>query len=543
VILRKPIAVAALALLALPGCPSRHSPSTAAEGPIATCWVKPTDAAFSTIRFSDDTGPKGLDVPLRGMMGHAVAFGDVNGDGWLDLFVGTFADRPANDYRKRGATGPSRDLLLRGGPNGFTQVADFAPALSRTSGAAFADLDGDGDLDLVVSRNIVRSRPQDVPSLVFRNDNGVLTQATQLPPVGGRSIGVFDYDADGRLDLFLTVDRFAGGASMLLHNDGGLKFSDSTASAGLPTNMYSLGVSVADLTGDGRPDLFVGDAQRLFVNAGGGKFRAADSSVFTWKRYDVEDMVAGVTVGDVNRDGRPDLLLGQHFKSTLKGRSIPVRLYINRGPTAGGDPRFEDVTSSAGIPSIPLKAPGVELEDYDNDGWPDILMSASTKDGSRPFILRHKGSLTNGIPRFSAVTTKPTSDTDHYWVMGTTGDIDRDGSLDVVLVEWDPNLPSVLLRNKANPGHWLEVAYGRGGGVGTVIEVRRSNAGHALIGRQEIAASHGYGAGSPPWVHFGLGSATTVDVVVRPPGGAAPLTFSNVEVDRHVHIQGTCPGR
>lgn len=84
-----------------------------------------TAAGSAPIAFTDATDTAGVTAPLAGMMGHTVAVGDVNGDGGEDLFVGTFADRPVEQYQFRGATGPSADRLLLGGPSGFTPTRRY----------------------------------------------------------------------------------------------------------------------------------------------------------------------------------------------------------------------------------------------------------------------------------------------------------------------------------------------------------------------------------------------------------------------------------
>ena len=119
-----------------------------------------------------------------------------------------------------------------------------------------------------------------------------------------------------------------------------------------------------------------------------------------------------------------------------------------------GDPTFEDVTEEAGLVGLPTKAPHVEIADVDNDGWPDIVTTASADDGTRPAVFRHEG-LIDGVPRFAAPAGLGAP---QYWVAGPMTDVDRDGRLDILLVEWNPALPSLLLRNTSESGNWLEVS-------------------------------------------------------------------------------------
>jgi len=508
------------------------SPATAGESGDMTCWTAPPGGGESAISFSDQTEAMGLVTPLVGMYGHAAVWGDFTGDHRPDLFMGTFADREPSIYQVRGADGAAPDRLLLSAEGGFTLDDRLADMFARTSGGAVADLDNDGDLDLVVSRNFDDDMPAAPGVQVLRNDDGGLTATTEsgLPvQLGGRSVGVLDFDLDGLLDLFVTSDD---GGSVLLRNEGGLVFADATAAAGLPGDIFGLGVATGDVSGDGLQDIFVAGSNRLFVSNGPGSFTAADSSVFTWQFFGEEDLISGASIADVNRDGLLDIAVGHHFNSTVdEGASVPVRLYLNRG-----DNGFEDVTEAAGLVGLPTKGPHVELNDMDNDGWPDLVTTASAADGTRPAIFHHQG-LNGDVPTFSAPEGLGNP---QYWVAGPSADVDRDGRLDLFLVEFDPSLPSLLMRNETSSGHWLEVAVGpeHGFGIGWRVEVHEP--GGALIGAREITVTQGYSAGVAPIAHFGLGELQEVDVRLVAPGGE-PIDLPSVPADQHLRYPAGCP--
>ena len=516
-------------------------------GPVAFA-AHPAQAA--PVSFADDTAARGLLEPLKGMYAHAAAFGDVNRDGWQDLFVGTFANYPDANYQVRGATGPATDRLLLGGPSGFTPDAGFPGTHGVTAGATFADLDNDGWPDLVISRYTQPGTPRgDAASVVLRNVGGSFVDGPALPPLHrARAAAAFDYDGDGLLDLFMSDDWFfGGGASVLLRNRGGLAFEDVTARAQL-SGIQGFGASVVDLTADGWPDLVVAGttvhadastpAARLFVNSRNGTFREAPNAMFTWRTFASEDDPTGVTAGDLNRDGRPDLVIGQHFQSTLqRGTVAPIHAYLNRGLDAAGNPRFEDVTDASGLPALATKSPDVQVVDFDNDGWPDILTSASSAGGTRPTVFRNLG-LVGDVPRFE---TPPGLGAAQYWVNSAVADVDRDGRVDVFVTDFDPARPSLLFVNGAPAGRWLDVSVaGPGQGAGSRVEVFA--AGHlgdpaGLLGMEEITTSTGYTTGRPPVAHFGLGGATTVDVRVIAPRSGATVSAAGVGVNRTLEMR------
>lgn len=506
------------------------APSTLAPaGP--TCWTGEASSGGGIV-FGDVTETLGLIAPFTGMHGHAAIWTDSNGDDQPDLYVGTFADRENEIYQERGASGPSPDRLTLGSSDGYQADTSLPEAFTRSAGGITADLDDDGDLDLVVSRNIKDSALGLTPTMVLENTGGVYTEVagSGLPvEFGGRAVGALDFDGDGLMDLFIAEDRFTGGSSRLFHNQGGLVFTDVTFEQGIPGDVHGLGVATSDLDGDRLIDIFVAGSNRLFFGEEDGGFTEGDSAVFEWEVYGAEDDVSGVSVSDVNRDGLVDVALGHHYNSTLEfDEMVPVRLYLNEG-----DRSFRDVTEESGLTPLPTKAPHVELNDYDNDGLVDLLTSASADAG--PAIFRNSG-LEGGVPRFD----EPAGLGDaQYWVAAPSVDFDRDGLLDVFLLEWEPALPSLLLHNQGGEGNWLEVSVDAAHdfGIGWRVEVRQ---GDALMGARDITVTQGYSAGVLPRAHFGVGETSEVDLRLIPPNGAEPVDLAAVPVNQHLRWPEGC---
>ena len=488
------------------------------------------------IRFEDVTEHAGLRAPLAGLMGHGGAWGDFDGDGRIDLFVGGFADRPDAEYAP--SPGPVLNRLFRNEGGGKFAAVDVpgisAPA--RTSGAVFADLDNNGTLELYVANN-AKQRAGKAPqkpaqaqhSQLFRNDAGKLADisvASGACPESmftARNVGVLDFDGDGLLDLLIVEDKFTKAPrSVLMRNLGGLKFADASEAAGLPPDIFGLGLAVADVNEDGRADFFAGHSNRLFLSAPGNRYREAVelATVFKHAPFDAEDWPCGAAFGDLNRDGRMDLVVSAH---SVKARN---RVFLNEGMKDGAL-RFREITAEAGLADVvPVRCPHVEIQDFDNDGWPDIYVSAAWVDDGKvtPLIYHHDG-VRDGVPRFSP--PRPISMPMVYYPAGPSGDFDGDGRLDLFLINWFAGNHSRLLRNDAPAKSWLDVRVkGRtfnAMGIGSRVEVFA--AGHLgeaqhRIGTQEIGTGFGYASGQPAACHFGLGGAETVDVEVRLPNSA-----------------------
>jgi hypothetical protein len=366
-----------------------------------------------------------------------------------------------------------------------------------------------------------------------------------------RNVLPLDYDGDGLLDLFIVDDLLGDVGSRLLRNQGDLVFLDQTAAAGLPENLGGLGAAVGDVNGDGWPDIFVANRDALFVNDGQGRYEHAAGldAVFRWPgEPGSEDWRAGAAFGDVNRDGRLDLLVGHHYESA---RTTPerVRLYLNR--SEGSSVRFEDVTEAAALAAIPVKAPHVEIQDMDNDGWPDIVVSVhAVRNGvPQPLVLRNEGIRKNqdgdDVPHFDASPFSVPADGETdlgYWPAAPTLDFDRDGRLDILGVEWFPSRDSPLYRNVSASGNYLDVAVqGISGinamGMGARVEIfepGRLGAADALLGTSEISTGYGYSSGQEAIVHFGLADRDRVDLRVTLPHGGAVIERPGVAANQRL---------
>jgi hypothetical protein len=239
-------------------------------------------------------------------------------------------------------------------------------------------------------------------SIPFRLENAE-TESRHLPATMAGGVAIFDYNKDGRPDIF-----FANGANLaslrkddpkfsnhLFRNDGNGVFTDVTAKAGLAGTGYDMGVAVGDFNNDGLPDLFVAGVHHntLYRNNGDGTFTdISDKAGFNRpdREYGPHWAVTAAWV-DVNGDGLLDLFVVNYvqwnyeneprcnhegFSEYCNPRSyqgLPDQLYLNKG-----DGTFEDVSEQWGIRKHIGKGMGVGIADYDHDGRPDIFVANDT---------------------------------------------------------------------------------------------------------------------------------------------------------------------
>ena len=458
------------------------------------------------------------------------------------------------------------------GKSGIAWVHENALSVQRylpeTTGAggAFLDFDGDGWMDLY----LVNSGPCDfyrprVPlanALYRSNRDGTFTDVTVRAGVAGGTFGmgatVGDYDGDGFPDLYVT----AYGKATLYHNEGDGTFTDVTEKAGVALPGWTTSAVFFDYDDDGRLDLFVCRYVRygldwptscsgtphgkryfcvprifqplssaLFHNEGGGRFRDVSGSSPIGSTL---GKALGVVATDVDGDGRMDLF--------VTNDTSPNHLWMNRG---GG--RWEDAALAAGVAlsseGRPRSSMGVDYADYDDDGWPDLLLANGHPDdmldgsgyGVRyrqpPLLFRNEG----GRYRNVSAEAGPAFQREISARGLAVGDIDNDGRVDVLLV--NNGMAPLLLHNESGAGnHWLGLKLqGTACNRDAVGAVVRWYAGGATRQREKTGGGS-YLSSHDPRLVLGLGGAAKVDwVEVRWPRPSSRVErFTDLPVDRYV---------
>lgn len=468
---------------------------------------------------------------LHGQVGGLnLVHADYDGDGQLDLLVLRGA--------WMGSEGQIRNSLLRNdiaGSGRFIDVthdAGVADPARPTQTAAWADYDGDGDLDLYVA-NETRLR---IPytSLLFID---VLPMAMLMPQT----------DPHVGLDFASLFRMFHNEElsypSQLFRNNGDGTFTDVAEQAGVTNMGFSKGCSWGDYDNDGDPDLFISNIgpNRLYGNNGDGTFTdlAAELGV-------VEPALASFATWffDYDNDGDLDLFVADYSvapdvvtASYLGAESTLSHavLYRNDGGT------FEDVSEAAGL-TRPLLPMGANYGDIDNDGWLDIYLGTGTPDLDvlMPSVLL-RNDAKGGYEDLSLATGMAHLQKGHGIAFG---DLDNDGDQDV-LAQMGGAYPSdafgnALFENPTEGQSWitlrLEGKAANRFGVGARVELRvRERDGvrqiHGLVG------SGGSFGSSSMQQELGLGNADGIEsVTVRWPGSGLVQTFDEVQMNRILRI-------
>jgi hypothetical protein len=469
-----------------------------------------------TLRFTDVTAASRIEARGYGM---GVTAGDVDNDGWVDLYLTKF-DAP-------------NQLLRNNGDGTFTDVSKRSGTDQRSwsVSASFVDIDRDGWLDLFVGNYLRYSL----------EGNTRCSSPT----------GAADY---------CTPDSYAPLPDRLYLNRRNGTFTDVTAAAHVAGEFGpALGVSTADFNGDGWIDIYVandGKENQLWLNRRDGTFEngALLAGVALPLGGKAEGSM-GVDAGDMDNDGDEDLVMTE---LTAEGSN----LFVNDGTGV-----FTDTSAASliGPASLAFTGFGTGWLDFDNDGRLDLLAVNGTvqivealRQARDPFPMHQKKLLLRqtGNGRFEDVSSRAGAAfaSSEVGRGAAFGDVDNDGDVDVLI--GNNNGPTRLLINQAAVGkHWLGLRLigppsgppqggpsvkDRGGRlqaardmVGARVEIVRQSGGSLW---RRARADGSYASASDPRVLVGLGdSGAPVAVRVRWPSGRVEA-FANVAVDRYVTL-------
>jgi len=531
----------------------------------------------ASVQFSNVTQTAGINfVHFKGSLetstileeaGPGVCVGDYDGDGYQDIYLVN-----GRDLYNRGLT--ARNALFHNNGDGtFTDVTEKAgvPGSAYGMGCVWGDYDNDGYPDLYVTqygKNI----------LYHNNGNGTFTDVTDKAGVGGMDFGTvfhagatfFDYDRDGRLDLYAggyanfsaaskqycsteinartscPPSVYGGTPAVLYHNNGDGTFTNVTKAAKIyQPNGINLAVAAADYDNAGWPDLFVsndGIDAYLYHNNKDGTFTNVALETGVALTGNGSTMAAMcISLGDYDNDGNLDLYI-----SDFQGAGD--HLYHN---AAKGS--FDEVSDEAGITVATKKVLsfGGGFFDYDNDGWLDLFIAnghvypeidrTSTevryKETDSLFHNEHNGKFVEVSAISGSGFATP------YVGRGVAfADFDNDGYVDVVV--GNDGDPPLLLHNDGPAGaaprnHFVSFKLvgtrSNRDGMGARVNLRAGGVSQI----REIAGGGSYLSQSDLRAHFGLGSSTSADVVeVRWPSGVHQ-EFRNVAADKfYVIVEG-----
>jgi Na+-translocating ferredoxin:NAD+ oxidoreductase RnfD subunit len=485
------------------------------------------------------------------MMGGGLCWLDYDSDGWMDLYVvNSYADSDIGRYVAGGGLPQSR--LFHNAHGRFVDVTKKTRTglAVRGSGCVAADLDGNGTTDLVVTTAGYDAARDAFDAVLWNNGNGTFTEGAKAAgidePGWHTGAAVADVNGDGRLDVFVAgytdpnhplpgsqsgfpANRAAVRDLLYLNvgaSGGYPRFREVGRAAGLePHGLdHGLGATFTDVNGDGRPDLFVAndlDPNRLYLNLpakNGLGFRLVEEG----RELALDDSNAGmgIAAGDFSGDGLEDL-----FVTNSRGQLHAVYRSRLGKPFADARPDF------VGSLGRTFTGWGVTWADLDNDGTPELAMA----NGAIPVTSLAKDAepvrvLTTDGASVRPLAVGPIAPRNGRGL--AAADFDNDGDLDLAVGSVGGAVQ--LLRNDggSQEGHWLEVSLRRFV-PGTVVTAVLSD-GRRLV--QSARAGSSYLSSEDPRLHFGLGKETRVaELVVRYPDGRV-VRLRDVATDRLLSV-------
>jgi enediyne biosynthesis protein E4 len=496
-------------------------------------------------------------------MGSGVALFDYDNDGRLDLFLVNGAPFP--DFVPKGTvlqkTGPEYwNRLYHQKPDGtFEDVTEKAglEGVGYGMGVAVGDYDNDGYEDLYVTG-------LGGNHLYHNNGNGTFTDVTAKAGVGGSgwstSAAWVDLDGDGLLDLvvlryivwdwddvwcgpkdnrgYCHPDVFPPISMLVYHNNGDGTFTEEAHQLGLDKPGKALGVAIADYDRDGHPDIFVANdsmVEFLFHNKGNGTFEE-------------QGLESGVAV---DGDGRTFAGMGVDFADydndgwpDLVVDNLANQKYALFHNAGDGTFSYDSYVTGVGGVTLLHSGWGIRFIDYDNDGWKDLIVAQGhdldTIEKTFPDLhYREPPLLLRNVGGKKFVNVGPVSGDvfRQRWVGRglAIGDIDNDGRVDAVITE-NGGPAHILMNRTATANHW----------IGFKLVGHRSNRdGIGAVIRVEtskgsqwvtVSTTSSYLSSSDVRAHFGLGADTHARTVeIRWPSGIVQ-TLANVAGDQYLRV-------
>jgi hypothetical protein len=472
--------------------------------------------------FTDVTQQAGVGDKGRGK---GVAWADVDGDGYLDLLVSNKG-------------GPNR-FYLNKGDGTFRDVTEEA-ALEDSGycmGSVFGDVNNDGKPDLYLAKGgRYEIKSNRLMINVSTPGNPRFLDITESAGVGIKTFTygalMFDYDRDGRLDIYCS-NYGVGQHNVLFRNvstgsrPGDIKFVDVTDAAGVGSKAWAWSSSAFDYNGDGWDDIYVsngrypaGEKNILFRNMGDGTFQDVTAEAGVGDG----NWALGTGVADINNDGWPDL-----YVSNYVGRNT---FYLNLR-----DGTFQDISRDSGTDSDGW-GKGPAFCDTDHDGLVD-LYEGDCKFSNQ--LYRNNGDLT-----FTDIADRyPSMKLETVRSKGAAfADIDNDGDLDLYVINWE--VANGFFRNDQNDKNWIKVkcegttfddpAYRlrtTRDAVGAGIRLYRNG---KLVGYREVMTANGFCSNPPLEVHFGAAANYRYDIEVTFPSGVK-VVRKNLATGATYHVR------